>query len=194
MEPDTNNTVTVTADEAALRIRAAGALDDSHPISPEDRHRADFVGRVCDHLSLERTVENFSRVAKALDDLGIVPHAGHEYPKYVKTGKKMQRYDSTKDEMVDTKEDEQVTVHDANEEAEVTAGKHPASQPSPASTEPDPRTDTPTMNIKPTQPENGSADAPAEYLDAGQGKLAQSAAQDEQAAPVRKTPQAPRRA
>lgn len=183
----------ITADEAAQRVRQSGLLNDAHPMSAEDRHRANFVGRVCEHLGLDPTVENFARVAAALRELKIEPHAGHEYPKYVKTGKKVKVWDGASGDWIDGKEDEQVIVHDADEEAKATSGEPvDAHDGHPAGSGPEPHTDKPTAGLTPTRPEGEQADAPTDggYRNAGAGKL------DETAKPPvpSKPPQAPKRA
>lgn len=144
--------VEVTADEAARRIREMGLVDGEHKMSPEDRHRANFVGRVCDHLGIERTVENFAKVTNALNELGVEPHAGHEYPKYVPTGRKEQVWDIKTDSYVDGKKDELVIANDETEEADIKAGKLPGG--TDLRPNPEAHTDVPTAGLIPTKPED----------------------------------------
>lgn len=187
------DTVAITAEEAADRIRQSGLLDEAHQLSPEDRHRANFAGRVCEILGLPATVENFAHVAHAMDELQIVPHEGHEYPKWVKTGRKVQVYDMKTDAWVDGPKDEMVVVHDEDEEAHAGDPPHPADPVNPA---PQPRTEVPTSGLVPAQPGSASAtaDAPAGYPSAGQGKLVQDEVKPAAQAPARAAPKAPTRA
>lgn len=186
--------VQITADDAAARIRQSGLLDDAHPMSPEDRHRANFAGRVCAALGLDPTVENFARVDAAMRELNIVPHEGHEYPKWVKTGRKEQVWDVNTDSYVDGKKDEVVCVHDADEEAEATSGKaiDPASGHVTGS-DPEPHTDVPTRGLIPTRPGDSTADAPAAgFQRAGAGRLVNEETAPETVKPA-VPPKAPQR-
>lgn len=118
----------VTANEAAIQIRQSGLLDEAHGLTPEDRHRANFAGRVCEILGLEPTAENMARVQQAMDKLDIEPHEGHEYPKWVPTGRKVQVYNPATGAMVDGPKDEMAIANDADEEAMIGRGEVPAAR------------------------------------------------------------------
>lgn len=115
----------VTVGEAARRVRESGLFEDVNPMTAEDRHRANFAGRVCTALGLESTVENFARMEMAMEKLGIKPHEGHEYPKWVPSGRKEQVFDHASNEWVDGKKDEMIIVHDEDDEARVGRGEAP---------------------------------------------------------------------
>lgn len=179
---------TATVVEAARRIQESKLLeDDPHHQSPEERHQANFIGRVCDQLGIERTVENFARVDAAMDKLGIEPHAGHEYPKYVKTGKKVQVFDFATNTYFDGKKDEEVIVHDADEERAAMAGDSPANVDDAGRPAPAPHTDVPTSGVIPTPPEDIQPPQSVGFMNAGSGKL------DATENTLRKPPVAPQR-
>lgn len=112
----------VSISEAVRYIKDHDVLNEvANPQSPEDRHRANFIGHVCTALGLEPTVDNFFRVSAALDHLDIQPHTGREYPKWVPSGRKEQVF--VDGEWVDGKKDEMVVVHDEDEEAQAGRGE-----------------------------------------------------------------------